>query len=326
MKKIVLICTVAFTGVSLAQQNTLPTNGNIGIGTTSPSEKLDVNGKAIIDSTLTVKGNIKANSNIDVSNQLKVEGNVKFPGLGTAPGILSNKHFVVMDPGGDLQKSDFDVLRTELYAEKECSQTYLDNPYWMSGINKLFTSCPEMRVGIRTSTPEFALDVRGTGFFSGGIKLGATNVLSNPAFVEGLVTTGNLRPWIRLSNWQNGQNKTAFLVENNGNVFCTALRVRYTDDIPVPDYVFKPEYCLMPLSEVKEFVETNSHLPNIPSEDEIKENGLSIEQMQLKLLEKVEELTLYVIELEEQRLGQAKKLLELQAEINALKKETNQKN
>ena len=64
------------------------------------------------------------------------------------------------------------------------------------------------------------------------------------------------------------------------------------------DYVFKPEYKLMPLSELEAFIQKNGHLPNLPTEAEVMENGVNLAEMNVKLLEKVEELTLYVIELE----------------------------
>jgi hypothetical protein len=67
-------------------------------------------------------------------------------------------------------------------------------------------------------------------------------------------------------------------------------------NVPVADYVFKPNYKLMPLPEVEQFVKANSHLPEIPSAAEITKNGLSMGEMQNKLLQKVEELTLYIIE------------------------------
>jgi hypothetical protein len=64
------------------------------------------------------------------------------------------------------------------------------------------------------------------------------------------------------------------------------------------DYVFEEDYNLMPLSEVEKFVKKNKHLPGIPSEKEIIEEGLSLGEMNRLLMEKVEELTLHVIELE----------------------------
>ncbi|MDR2235910.1 MAG: hypothetical protein LBE92_07280 [Chryseobacterium sp.] len=62
------------------------------------------------------------------------------------------------------------------------------------------------------------------------------------------------------------------------------------------DYVFKPDYKLMPLSEVEKHIQNKGHLPNIPSADEIVKTGIDLGQMDAKLLEKIEELTLYSIE------------------------------
>ncbi len=65
----------------------------------------------------------------------------------------------------------------------------------------------------------------------------------------------------------------------------------------VPDYVFSKNYELKTLKEVEDFIKANSHLPNIPSANEIEANGQDVGELQLKMLEKIEELTLYVIEL-----------------------------
>lgn len=78
------------------------------------------------------------------------------------------------------------------------------------------------------------------------------------------------------------------------------------------DFVFKPDYKLKPLAEVESFVKENQHLPEIPSEKEMIENGVNINEMQIKLLQKIEELTLYIIE-------QDKKIESLQSEVKALK-------
>ncbi|MCZ4410315.1 hypothetical protein O3Q51_15980 [Cryomorphaceae bacterium 1068] len=67
-----------------------------------------------------------------------------------------------------------------------------------------------------------------------------------------------------------------------------------------PDYVFKADYDLMSLSEVDAFIQENGHLPNMPTEAEVVENGLNLGEMNVKLVEKVEELTLHLIEKEKQ--------------------------
>lgn len=66
--------------------------------------------------------------------------------------------------------------------------------------------------------------------------------------------------------------------------------------VPGADYVFSPTYELTPLSDVEKYLRLNHHLPNIPAEKEMQQNGLSIQEFQIQILRKVEELTLYVIE------------------------------
>jgi hypothetical protein len=64
------------------------------------------------------------------------------------------------------------------------------------------------------------------------------------------------------------------------------------------DYVFDKNYKLIPLSKVEEFVDENKHLPNIPSAKEIESQGISVGEMQRLQMEKIEELTLHLIEKE----------------------------
>jgi hypothetical protein len=66
------------------------------------------------------------------------------------------------------------------------------------------------------------------------------------------------------------------------------------------DYVFKTDYNLMPIYEVETFITKNGHLPNVPSAEEVVESGIDVAKMDAKLLEKIEELTLYIIELQKQ--------------------------
>ena len=66
----------------------------------------------------------------------------------------------------------------------------------------------------------------------------------------------------------------------------------------VPDFVFEPDYKLRSLEETERFVKANRHLPEIPSAEEIRKDGMNLTEMNLKLLQKVEELTLHAIEQE----------------------------
>ena len=86
-------------------------------------------------------------------------------------------------------------------------------------------------------------------------------------------------------------------LEVNGTIRTKEVKVEATT---WPDYVFKNKYQLMPLSELEFFIQTNGHLPDIPIESEVLKNGFNLSEMNIKLLEKVEELTLYLIEQQKQ--------------------------
>ena len=65
-----------------------------------------------------------------------------------------------------------------------------------------------------------------------------------------------------------------------------------------PDYVFKPNYRLPKLTEVKQYIDQNRHLPDLPSEAEVSKDGINLGEMNKLLVKKVEELTLYMIKLQ----------------------------
>lgn len=120
---------------------------------------------------------------------------------------------------------------------------------------------------------------------------------SGDLFCKNTIITGNteIKGILRVKS-ASGQNE--FRVDADGNVRAREIKV---DLDPIPDYVFKPDYKLMTLSEVEQYVKTYNHLPNIKSEEEFKQgDGIDIGEMNMKLLEKVEELTLYVIDLQKQ--------------------------
>ena len=85
------------------------------------------------------------------------------------------------------------------------------------------------------------------------------------------------------------------------------------------DMVFQKGYTLMPLREVEQSIQQHKHLPGIPSEQEVLENGVDVGDLQAKLLQKIEELTLYMIEQDKQMAMQSQLLSELQHENELLK-------
>ncbi|WP_234859280.1 tail fiber protein [Aquimarina aquimarini] len=99
----------------------------------------------------------------------------------------------------------------------------------------------------------------------------------------------------------------------NGNIH--AKEVKIDLNIPAPDYVFKEDYKLRSIEEVANFIKENSHLPEIPSAKEFEQNGVMQAEMDMSLLKKIEELTLYTIQQEKK----IQKLEKQQKEISELR-------
>jgi hypothetical protein len=90
----------------------------------------------------------------------------------------------------------------------------------------------------------------------------------------------------------------------NGKIRCEEIEV--IADVPSSDFVFEPDYELMTLGALENYIKENKHLPEIPSAQEFKENGYSVGEMDDLLLRKIEELTLYIIE-QEKRIKELEK-------------------
>ncbi|RDY60773.1 hypothetical protein [Flagellimonas nanhaiensis] len=94
----------------------------------------------------------------------------------------------------------------------------------------------------------------------------------------------------------------------NGNIHAKEVKV---DLMGWPDYVFKKGHDLPTLKEVEKHIQEKGHLINIPSASEVEENGIQLGEMNKLLLEKIEELTLYVIELKKENQNQQKEIEQL---------------
>ncbi len=168
-------------------------------------------------------------------------------------------------------------------------------------------------VGLGTSAPAARLHLLDTG----PVTIQLTNTASSgDAWRFNAPDTGAFR----ISDEDSGTASTEFELDGPGNLaiagqltVCLDPSV-CTPTTTYPDYVFEPDYSLMSLGELKTFIEENKHLPNVPSVDDVTKNGLNMTELQVRLLEKVEELTLYT-------LSQQDTIEALQARLDSLTEE-----
>lgn len=103
----------------------------------------------------------------------------------------------------------------------------------------------------------------------------------------------------------------------DGKVVCRELFVTQNS---WADSIFYPEHVLMPLSELKIFIDSAGHLPNVPTQTDIQTNGSNVGRNEVVLLAKVEELTLYLIQLQEQNAALQKRIENLERETTEARK------
>lgn len=298
MNKMLLVVSLTISTVSIAQDNSLPTQGNVGIGTLTPSSRLDVNGTMKVDSCLIVKDTLITMGDARIGETLKVEGDIVAPNLGGVVDFDASK-LVFTDNQGFILKGDSDEaiewIGNGIYSKQCPSDPFADvpNPVWVNGLNKIFIDCPPVQVGIGNNEPRTRLDV------SGGIYGGVVMIGQEPASAEGRLHINTQLPSSTASNViiVENNNRRIMQLDNSG-----LLRTRevIVDTQVWPDYVFEGDYVLMPLIEVEAYIEKNGHLPKVPSAEEVEENGQSLGQINQILLEKIEELTLYLIEQQKQ--------------------------
>ncbi len=110
---------------------------------------------------------------------------------------------------------------------------------------------------------------------------------------------------------------TGYSLSVDGKIIAEEVKVQLSTSWP--DYVFGKNYKLMPLEELEESINKNKHLPNIPAAAEIEKDGISLGDMNKRLMEKVEELTLYIIDLNKKNNALAEKVEKLEAKAQANK-------
>ncbi len=282
-------------------------HGNVGIGTTSPNNKLDVSGSVVI-------GTSYAGTNIAPSSGLLVQGNV---GIGTttptailhtvASGVQTASYSgnkltnIATSSTANITKAGLEITSTGTWSGTNASNIglYVSSVTNGTTINKnnydaIFNGGGN--VGIANLYPYAKLDICG----GGGQKAPAIIVrTSSPNAIQTQITSD-----------------VNFLVYENGYVYARDIHVKLGT---FPDFVFEKKYDLMPISELETYIAKNKHLPDIPSAAEVKEKGLDLGDMDAALLKKVEEQTLYIIDLQKQINEMQLQNNKMQNEIELLK-------
>ena len=291
------------------------TNGNLGIGVTNPQEKFDLFGNARLS------GDVIFSSYADSAN--------------------NEDRILFVDEDGRTTPKKLNDLALEMYLEPlACFQGY--KPMWYNDEGKLYTGhltgtgC-ETNVGIGTADPESKLHVIGLTRTS-RLHVGHYNE-NNTALLSGyrigslnssqsIVTFGRHLNSVDFNYFDLRMDGTLRLRNQTRDVFLVNVqeetvyaRKIVVDEEVWPDYVFDEKYELMSLEEVKAYIKEHGHLPNVPSATNVEENGVNLGEMAKITLEKVEELTLYILQQQELLEKQQGLLEKQQEEIERLKAE-----
>ena len=231
--------------------------------------------------------NVNLTSDFSIANNLKVDG---FGSIGSPAGAGSASYTDIFTKF--LTQGDGAVANDIVIAGPAGSQT------------RLRFSTPNNRgqgeVGYDHATDRLSLNVNGLSHtYLTPNMLRTYKDLS----VDGKVGIGTVSPSEKL--------------EVMGNVKASSFIVG-TQTLTVPDYVFADDYKLLSLDEVGKFIKEHKHLPNMPSEKEVKAGDLDIVQANMRNLEKIEELTLYTIDQHKQIKSQNEKIAQQTKLIEAL--------
>ncbi|ULQ55438.1 hypothetical protein KJS94_12375 [Flavihumibacter rivuli] len=310
-------------------------SGNVGIGTSNPGEKLSVIGNIFLGGTTPkIRMNDRAVFQMPMVGETDyvrtvIGQNIQWDNTDKKWQIIDKVYndFAMLRLGSN---ADIAFYNKPINAESsDLSNQQLEN-------FRRFTININGNVGIGTSNPEYKLSVIGDIYGSGYLRVGSMPSSPNWQFtvlgqraIGAVEASNNRAAYLYAANDIYGVTAFDFntgtplpLVLNLGtnhtlispyggnvgigtttpqsklavNGDITAKKVRVSID-GWPDYVFDSSYALRPIVEVESFIKKNKHLPDVPSAAEVVKNGLDVGEVQATLLKKIEELSMYIIEL-----------------------------
>ncbi|GGB06427.1 hypothetical protein [Puia dinghuensis] len=175
-----------------------------------------------------------------------------------------------------------------------------------------WTGSQPLDIHVNANTPAYlGLLIQGnTGAIGGlGVEGNATGTVYTLAatvdnnMIMGVMNSNGTGPSALNIDWQNHVGINT--MDTKGYAFAVAGAAIFTEAVVKlqanwPDYVFRKNYQLPSLDSVAAYIRLNSHLPGMPTSAQVEKNGIDLGATEAKLLEKVEQLTLYTIELQKQ--------------------------
>ncbi len=283
-------------------------NGNVGIGTNNPSKPLEIYSDYNVSSDSTPK-----KSTIRLLNYNRYSKGID-PGPGPTPnsriykwdiennnGNLNFKH-IAYDPdniGGNVTpvtKFTFSGNGTLTAAKFVGDGSGLTN----IGLNGPLILDNDMEPWTNSGWSARLQSPLGTVWAS-------TDKSNLGDYYLGLGMTNS--GWYFMTRKDNNTKRYVCVIDENGFIRATRIRVEQRN---WSDFVFKPSYTLKPLNKLETYIKQNKHLPNIPTEQEIKTKGLDLGEMQKLQMQKIEELTLYIIQLNKENERLKERILKLE--------------
>lgn len=278
-------------------------SGNVGIGLETPQSKLHVNGELTV-SSLSNSGRNKLIVSDEKGKLQLIDASITIDNMGNCVpthNISLGEYFISYDGssnGLSIDKENNVLLKNSALINNDLS---LNGNALIGGRIKGLTNTTEgliIQGSSNISTPYIQLQTGSTDVYRNLKSFVSKN--SNHQFL----IDNKIRMIIKYDQvvlGQAGQDQMSLNV--NGIINAREIKVSTSS---WSDFVFNENYRLLPLADLVKYIEENNHLPDVPTESDVINNGVNIGEMNAILLQKIEELTLYVIH--------------LQDEINTLKK------